>query len=116
MTVADVEAHWVPHFGRALRRHGIPARVASRVPGVTREMAYEMDLEVRELLTELARNGYPAPVVEEVSNATRTFNYSEDARLTLDELSEWSETPADELLELERRASFRATRTADSRS
>jgi hypothetical protein len=33
----------------------------------------------------------------------KTFNYPEDARLTLDELSEWSETPADELLQLERR-------------
>ena len=66
VTVADVEAHWASAL-RTLRSGvmAIPARVASRVPGVTREMAYEMDLEVRELLTELARNGYPAPVVEE---------------------------------------------------
>jgi hypothetical protein len=33
----------------------------------------------------------------------KTFNYTEDARLTLEELSEWALTPADELLQLERR-------------
>ena len=60
--IADVEAHW----GSALRtlRAGvlaIPTRVASRTPGVTREMAYEMDQEVREALTQLAKDGYPDP-------------------------------------------------------
>ena len=32
----------------------------------------------------------------------KTFNYPEDTRLTLGELSEWSQTPVDELLQLER--------------
>jgi phage terminase Nu1 subunit (DNA packaging protein) len=63
--LTDVEANWA----NALRtlRSGvltIPTRVAARVPGMTREMLYEMDQELREILTELARNGYPEPVVE----------------------------------------------------
>jgi phage terminase Nu1 subunit (DNA packaging protein) len=62
VTVADVEAHWESAL-RTLRAGvlAIPTRVASRTPGVTREMSYEWDQEVREALTELARNGYPAP-------------------------------------------------------
>jgi phage terminase Nu1 subunit (DNA packaging protein) len=60
--VTEVEAHWANAL-RTLRAGvlAIPTRCAARVPGMTREMVYEMDQEVREILTELARNGYPAP-------------------------------------------------------
>jgi terminase small subunit / prophage DNA-packing protein len=64
--LTDVEAHWDSAL-RTLRAGvlAIPTRCSARVPGMTREMVYEMDQEIRELLTELARGGYPAPVVEE---------------------------------------------------
>jgi phage terminase Nu1 subunit (DNA packaging protein) len=62
VTVADVEAHWCATL-RAVRAGclAIPTRIASRVPGVTREMAYEIDQEVRAALTEMATAGYPFP-------------------------------------------------------
>ncbi len=62
----DVIANWDSAL-RTLRAGvlTIPTRVASRVPGLTRDMVYEMDQEIREILTELGRNGYPAAVVEE---------------------------------------------------
>jgi phage terminase Nu1 subunit (DNA packaging protein) len=66
LALDDVQANWASALSTL--RSGvlaIPNRVSTRVPGVTREMVYEMDQEIRELLTELARNGYPAPVVEE---------------------------------------------------
>jgi phage terminase Nu1 subunit (DNA packaging protein) len=60
--IAEVEAHWA----NALRTFraaalAIPTRVAARVPGLNREIVYEMDQEIREALTEMARNGYPEP-------------------------------------------------------
>jgi phage terminase Nu1 subunit (DNA packaging protein) len=71
VTIADVEAHWASAL-RTLRSGvmAIPARVAARVPGLSREMVYEMDQEIREALTELARNGYPEQVVEERRTTT----------------------------------------------
>ena len=65
VTIADVEQNWASAF-RTLRAGvlSIPTRCAARVPGLSREIVYEMDQEIREILTELGRNGYPAPVVE----------------------------------------------------
>ena len=62
MTIADVMANWSSAF-RTLRSAmlALPERVAARVPGLSREVVYEMDQEVREALTELARGGYPDP-------------------------------------------------------
>jgi terminase small subunit / prophage DNA-packing protein len=62
VTVTDVMAHWEAAF-RTLRSGimAIPARVASRAPGTTREMVFEWGQEVREALTQLAKDGYPNP-------------------------------------------------------
>lgn len=61
-TIDDVEANWSGAF-RAIRSAmlTLPTRIASRVPGTTREMLYEMDQEIRLALTELGRAGYPLP-------------------------------------------------------
>jgi phage terminase Nu1 subunit (DNA packaging protein) len=71
VTIVDVELNWASAL-RTLRSGvmAIPARVAARVPGLSHEMVYEMDQEIREALTELARNGYPEPVVEERKTTT----------------------------------------------
>jgi phage terminase Nu1 subunit (DNA packaging protein) len=62
VNIVDVMAHWDSAL-RTLRAGvlAIPTRCSARVPGLTREIVYEMDQEIRELLTELGHNGYPAP-------------------------------------------------------
>ncbi len=64
--LSDVERNWASAL-RTLRSGvmAIPARVAARVPGLSREFLYEMDQEVREALTELARDGYPDPYADD---------------------------------------------------
>jgi terminase small subunit / prophage DNA-packing protein len=66
VTISDVERNWASALS-TLRAGvlAIPTRCAARVPGMTREIVYEMDQEIREALTELGRNGYPEPVAEE---------------------------------------------------
>jgi hypothetical protein len=64
-----VEQNWASAL-RTLRSGvlALPARCAARVPGLSREVVYELDQEARELLTELARGGYPAPAGKDVAN------------------------------------------------
>jgi phage terminase Nu1 subunit (DNA packaging protein) len=65
VTVADVEAHWCSVL-RTLRSAclALPTRIASRVPGLSREASYEIDHEIRLALTEMATAGYPLPGTE----------------------------------------------------
>lgn len=62
VTIDDAKSHWSSTL-RAVRAGvlAITTRIASRVPGVTREMTHEMDQEIRAVLTEMARKGYPLP-------------------------------------------------------
>lgn len=68
--VTEVEAHWANAL-RTFRASAlaIPTRVAARVPGLNREVVYEMNQEIREALTEMARNGYPEPSAASVGPA-----------------------------------------------
>jgi phage terminase Nu1 subunit (DNA packaging protein) len=68
--ITEVEAHWANAL-RTFRASAlaIPTRVSARVPGLNREVVYEMDQEIREALTEMARNGYPEPSAASVGPA-----------------------------------------------
>jgi phage terminase Nu1 subunit (DNA packaging protein) len=68
VTIIDVIANWDSAL-RTLRDGvlAIPNRCAARVPGLTREVIYEIDQELREILTELGKNGYPDPHAAETA-------------------------------------------------